>query len=253
MNTTYRLLEIKFDYNGQHQVITPVLLQDEHERILVDCGYPGFIPHLEKALGRYGVTLDAITHFIATHHDMDHIGSMAELKRKYPHIQMITHELEKPYLEGARKSLRLEQAESSLEEMPPEAKPYAEQFIRFLHSIETAEVDQTVSGGDTLPWCGGIEIVHTPGHMPGHISLYLPAIKTLIAADAVVIEDAKLAIANPQYTLDLEEAVRSVRRLLEYDIEHLVCYHGGLFQGDVRQSLHELLRTYPIDGTGAQV
>lgn len=253
MNTNYKLLEIEFDYNGQHQVITPVLLQDEHERILVDCGYPGFIPHLEKALGRYGIGLESITHFIATHHDMDHIGSMAELKRKFPHIHIITHELEKPYLEGTRKSLRLGQAESSLAEMTPEAKPYAEQFIRFLQSIETAEVDRTVSGGDTLPWCGGIKIVHTPGHMPGHISLYLPAGKTLIAADAVVIEDAKLAVANPQYTLDLEEAVRSVRRLLEYDIEQLVCYHGGVFHGDVRQALHELLRAYPIDGTNAQV
>lgn len=97
---------------------------------------------------------------------------------------------------------------------------------------------------ERLPWCGGIDIVHTPGHMPGHISLYLPASKTLIAGDAVVIEQGKLNIANPQFTLDLDEAVRSVQRLLAYDIEQLICYHGGLFHGDVKQALLELVREY---------
>lgn len=252
MNTNYHLLEIGFDYNGQSQVITPVLLQDEQEIILVDCGYPDFIPLLEEAASRSGIAIDTITKLIVTHHDMDHIGSLAALKRAYPHIEIIAHEVEKPYLEGAKKSLRLEQAESSFDDLPAEAKPHAEQFIRFLQSIETTKVDRAVSDGERLPWCGGIEIIHTPGHMPGHISLYLPASKTLIAADAVVIEDGKLAIANPQYTLDLDEAIRSVRRLLDYDIEQLICYHGGVFHGDVWQGIRQLLRAYPIDGTACR-
>ena len=36
--------------------------------------------------------------------------------------------------------------------------------------------------------------------MPGHISIYVNESRTLIAGDALVIEDKKLAIANPQYT-----------------------------------------------------
>jgi GrpB-like predicted nucleotidyltransferase (UPF0157 family)/glyoxylase-like metal-dependent hydrolase (beta-lactamase superfamily II) len=238
---SYRLLEIEFEYNGQKQAITPILLQDECETILIDCGYPNFMPLLEEAFSRNGVTLDSITKLIVTHHDMDHIGSLAALKRAYPHIEIIAHELEAPYIKGTRKSLRLEQAESTLDVLPAEAKPYAEQFIRFLQSIEPVAVDRTVSDRERLPWCGGIEIIHTPGHMPGHISLYLPASKTLIAADAVVIEEGKLAIANPQHTLDLDEALRSVHRLLEYDMEQIICYHGGLFHGDVKQSLRQLL------------
>lgn len=80
--------------------------------------------------------------------------------------------------------------------------------------------------------------------MPGHISLYLPASKTLIAGDAVVIEDGRLAIANPHYTLNLEEALRSVQRLLDSDIEQLICYHGGLFHGDAKQALRQLIVAY---------
>lgn len=240
----YRPLEIEFEYNGQNQVITPTIVQDERDTILIDCGYPNFMPLLEEAAGRHGISLDSITRLIVTHHDMDHIGSLAALKRAFPHIEIISHELEAPYIAGTRKSLRLEQAESTLEALPAEAKPHAEQFIRFLQSIEPVAVDRTVYSGERLPWCGGIEIIHTPGHMPGHISLYLPASKTLIAADAVVIEEGRLAIANPQYTLDPDEAIRSVERLLDYDIEELVCYHGGVFQGEVKQALRQLIHAY---------
>lgn len=242
--TNLHLLEIEFEQNGQKQVITPVLLQDEHEAILVDCGYPGFTGLIQKAAMEAGISLDALTRLIVTHHDMDHIGSLAALKRAYPHLEIIAHELDAPYITGAKKSLRLQQAESTLDDVPEEAKPHAEQFIRFLKTIEPGPVDRTVSHGERLPWCGGIEIVHTPGHMPGHISLYLPASKSLIAADAVVIEGGKLDIANPQYTLDLDEAVRSVRRLLDYDIEQIVCYHGGRFEGDGKQALRQLLHAY---------
>ncbi|SDC27020.1 Glyoxylase, beta-lactamase superfamily II [Paenibacillus sp. UNCCL117] len=242
--STYHLLDINFETNGQKQVITPILLQNELDTILIDCGYPNFLPLIEEAANRYNVTLDSLTKVIVTHHDMDHMGSLAALKRTYPHIDIIAHELEAPYIEGTKKSLRLEQAESTFNALTDEAKPYAEQFIRFLQSIEPAAVDRTVTHEEWLPWCGGIKIIHTPGHMPGHISLYLPASKTLIAADAVVIEEGELAIANPQYTMDLDEAIRSVERLLDYDIEQIICYHGGLFHGDVQQALQQLIHKY---------
>jgi len=87
-------------------------------------------------------------------------------------------------------------------------------------------------------------VVHTPGHMPGHISLYLPASRTMIAGDAVVIQEDKLEIANPQFTLDMAEAVRSIERLLSYEIDHLICYHGGVFQGQVKQALEQLHATH---------
>lgn len=240
----YRLLNIEFEHNGYKQVITPVILQDEHETVLVDCGYPGFMPLLAVEASKHGINFDSITKLIVSHHDIDHIGSLAEIKRTYPHIQIIAHELEAPYIDGTRKSQRLEQAQTTFESLPDEAKPQAEQFIRLLQSIAPAPVNQTVRSDELLPWCGGIEIIHTPGHMPGHISLYLPASRTLIAADAVVIEQGQLNIANPQFTLDLQEAVRSVQRLLDYDIERIICYHGGLYDGDVPTALRELVQRY---------
>ncbi|UHA73233.1 MBL fold metallo-hydrolase [Paenibacillus sp. 481] len=240
----YHLLDIEFEYDAQTQVITPIILRDARETILVDCGYPNFARLLKEAAIRYDVTLESITKLIVTHHDMDHIGSLAALKRAYPHIVIIAHELEAPHIDGTKKSLRLEQVEATFDVLPDEAKPHAEQFMNLLQSIEPIAVDRIVTNNEQLPWCGGIEIVHTPGHMPGHMSLYLPASNTLIAGDAVVIEQGQLNIANPQFTLDLDEAIRSVQRLLDYDIEQIICYHGGLFRGDVKQALKQLIHAY---------
>ncbi|MBY8914000.1 MBL fold metallo-hydrolase [Bacillus sp. YC2] len=234
-------LEIEFEYNQELHSITPVLLQDEHDTILIDCGYPGFINHLQEASARKGISLHSLTKVIATHHDIDHIGSLAALHRSHPDISVTAHEREAPYIDGSKKSLRLEQAESTFCSLQEEEKPYAKQFIRSLQSVEAAPVHRTVTDGELLPWCGGIRIVATPGHTPGHISLYLPAEKTMVAGDAVVIEDGKLNLANPRYTLHMNDAVRSVRRLLDYDIRQLICYHGGLFKGDAKKALLRLL------------
>jgi glyoxylase-like metal-dependent hydrolase (beta-lactamase superfamily II) len=242
--TNYRLLDIQFEWNGQQQTIWPVMIYDESDVILVDCGYPGFLHFLEEAAERSQFRFDHVTKLLLTHHDVDHVGSAASIKRKYPHIEIAAPALEVPYINGTQKPLRLAQAESTLHELTGEDKIRAEQFIRFLQSVEPVHVNQELHADDSLPWCGGIHVIHTPGHTPGHISLYLPSSKTLIAGDAIVIEHGKLNIANPQYAWDLKEAVRSVERLSAYDISQVVCYHGGLLQGDVKSALHQLIKEY---------
>ena len=109
-----------------------------------------------------------------------------------------------------------------------------------LESIENVDVDITLNDGDTFDWCGGIEIIETPGHMPGHISIYVKESRALIAGDALVVENSKLAIANPQYTLDMKEAKNSIKKLLNYDIDKIICYHGGIYNSDIKNSLDKI-------------
>lgn len=86
-----------------------------------------------------------------------------------------------------------------------------------LESVESCNVDKCLIDKDYFDFCGGIEIISTPGHMPGHISIYVKESKTLIVGDALVIESGELKIALPQYTLDIDEARKSVKKLLSYD------------------------------------
>jgi len=233
-------LEIKFDFAGSTNTIYPVILKDEKEMLLIDCGYPNFLPLIKHEAEKNGFDMNKLTKIIITHHDFDHMGSLAEFKRKYPHIKVLSSLNEERYVSGKEKSLRLQQAEAIYDRLPEEQKVEAREFQALLESIENVPVDICLNHKDFFPWCGGIEIIETPGHMPGHISIYLRDSKTLVAGDALVVENDELVIANPQYTLNLEEAKKTVKNLLNYGIEKIICYHGGVFIKNIKEALEKI-------------
>lgn len=91
--------------------------------------------------------------------------------------------------------------------MPEEPKEWALNFQKKLESVGNVDVDIELNDGDKFDCCGWIEIIETPGH----ISIYIKESKTLIARDALVIENNKLCMANPQYTLDMKEAKKAIK------------------------------------------
>ena len=98
-----------------------------------------------------------------------------------------------------------------------------------LRRVEPAPVDVFLSDGDYMDWGGGCRVIATPGHTPGHIALYFEKESLVITGDAIVPENGAPAIANPQFTLDMEQAVSSMRRLLNLGAKSFLCYHGGVF------------------------
>lgn len=224
------ILDVEMAYAGTADTIHPVLLSDDSHRVLIDCGYVGSLPKIEDALQKSGVPPQEITHVILTHQDHDHIGAAAAFKRKFPSVKIMASTIEAPYISGSQKSLRLEQAERLQRMLPPEQQGFGEAFCGLLRSVEPVQIDQTLNSDEQLPFCGGCLVVATPGHTPGHISLFLPEHETVIAGDAIALERGEPVIANPQFTLDLESAAASMERLLSYSAKRIVCYHGGVFE-----------------------
>lgn len=240
-----RLISLNINFisvTENNNFIHPVIIQSDKENILIDCGTPGSLPLLEKEAQKNNFDLSKLTKIIITHHDHDHMGALYEIKEKYPHIQVVSSLLEKPYIEGVKKSLRLEQAEKIYPTLSEEEKINAEYFHNILKSVKHVPIDIIIDGDSELEWCRGIKIISTPGHMPGHISIYSKKFKTLITGDAMVAENGKLLLANPQYTLNMDEAVNSIKRFLDYDIQQIVCYHGGIITGDIHSIITTLLK-----------
>lgn len=235
------VLEIRFMHNGVENIIYPVVISDEHEMILIDCGYPHFLPLIKEAFERKALDINKLTKVIITHHDFDHMGSLAQIKREYPNVKILASIHDAKYINGEEKSLRLQQAETLYDQLPKEEKESAKLFHNMLESIENVDVDIELRNKDFFEWCGGIGIIETPGHMPGHISIYIREIKTLVSGDALVVEDGVLAIANTQYTLDMSMAKNSIKELLNYDIDQIICYHGGIYTKDIKKSLKLIL------------
>ncbi|MFB0543802.1 MAG: MBL fold metallo-hydrolase [Candidatus Bathyarchaeia archaeon] len=81
--------------------------------------------------------------------------------------------------------------------------------------------------GERLPYCGGIEVIHVPGHSEGNCCYYLPEKKVMIAGDTIFgDEEGNLSAPPERYCLDVEQATREIKRLLDYDFDVLLIAQG---------------------------
>ncbi len=78
-------------------------------------------------------------------------------------------------------------------------------------------------------WGGGCEILLTPGHTPGHLSIRALDGSFCVTGDAAVREGTDLAVANPGFCLDLDEAEKSLAMLRRCCCKQYICCHGGIW------------------------
>ncbi|MEG7843204.1 MBL fold metallo-hydrolase [Bacillus mobilis] len=219
-------LPIVFEFNGAKQCIYPSLIIINNELTLVDTSYINFLPLIEDAILKHGYEMKNLKNIIITHYDDDHIGSLYDFKVKYPHVNIIASEIESQYINGDIKSERLAQAEVMLQRLPIEEKEFGEWFIQQLKNIRHISVDEKVCDGQMI-LNNECQIVATPGHTSGHISLYFPNSNCVITGDAAVQENCELVIANPNFCLDIEKAEESLKRIKNLKAATYYCYHGG--------------------------
>jgi glyoxylase-like metal-dependent hydrolase (beta-lactamase superfamily II) len=222
-----RALKIDFGDGGRRSIY-PALLCDKDDRILVDCGYPGFLPKLERSSAEAGVPFGEITGIVITHHDYDHYGALHEILEKYPHIRAMSSDFDAPFIDGTKESLRVRLMTEIWETLSDEARDTAKALKKKLDAAKPAKISLTLKDGDVMPWCGGTEVIATPGHMPGHISLCVRANKTIIAGDALVVAHGKLRVSDIKHAVDPKAAKTSAQKLLATDAGTFICYHGGV-------------------------
>ena len=220
-------LNITFPYGDGVQTLCPTLIADGDVLALADCGYPGQFPLLEAAIRAAGFSPDALTHVVLTHHDDDHMGAASALLRACPRARVLAGAEEAPYIDGRETSLRLRQAEALQPSLPPEMQDWGRAFQARLRAVEPVPVHRPLTDGEILPWCGGCRVMATPGHTPGHISLFFPSLRTVITGDAAVVENGALSVANPQFALDLSAAEASLTALKALPADTYHCFHGG--------------------------
>jgi glyoxylase-like metal-dependent hydrolase (beta-lactamase superfamily II) len=72
----------------------------------------------------------------------------------------------------------------------------------------------------------GMQVVHTPGHTEGHISLFDPLTSTLVAGDAMNGAEGGVAGANPKYTPDMATAGESIKKIAQLQFDAVYFGHG---------------------------
>ena len=227
-----RIIELTLQMpDGRKEVpIHPIVLQDDEYLTLVDCGFIGSLRLLEIELGKHGISIEQLTALVLTHHDHDHMGAAAALKRANPRIQIYSSLEESVYISAREKPLRLVQAEELQAQLPPQQQAFGRMFCDMLRRVEPVTVDAHLTDSQETGWCGGCQVLLSAGHTPGHISLYCKGLDAVIVGDAFALEYDTPVLANPQFTLDVEMAKRSMEKLLSLKAWTYYCYHGGIYR-----------------------
>lgn len=244
------VLKIEKTIDKENVVLYPTLIQNAGRTYLVDCGYDETPDEFENEIKKLGITITDLKGVIVTHDDHDHLGGLRYLKQKNQNLEIYCGEHEKDSVSGLIKSERLIQAESSLACIPEEFKSWAQNFIRKLKNVRRFNVDKVFKDNDTFE--DTIKIIHTPGHTKGHIALFCTEEETLIAGDSLVIENGKFNIANPSYTLHMEQAIESVEKIRKLNPRKIICYHGGVMETNIGENLQMLIDKYKSNPTSTQ-
>ena len=203
-----------------------VLTWDESNLVLIDSGFPGQTSAIAGAISNAGFRAEALTHIILTHQDWDHIGCIMDLQRIVPNLKVIAHEKEAPYIDGRRTPIKLAARLERHDSLSEKQLEYYKNQKLFYES-QRIIIAQTLRHGDIIQICGGIEVVHTPGHTPGHIALYLRQSRIMVCGDAAKVKDGQLLSIQSSSHYNPELAAITFEKLRACDMSGIVAYHGG--------------------------
>ena len=212
--------------------------------VLVDTGMPtSEAAIVREAERRFGRSRPAA--IILTHGHFDHVGSAQALANRWD-APIYAHRLEMPYVTGRSP-------------YPPQdptvdggavAKLLSRTFPRGPFDLEDRV--RTLPEDGSVPGTTGWRWIHTPGHSPGHVSLFRDEDRTLIVGDAFVTmrqESLVAAFTRKQevsrppayFTPDWESARSSVLALAHLDPEVAATGHGIPMSGAwLRRELNHL-------------
>jgi glyoxylase-like metal-dependent hydrolase (beta-lactamase superfamily II) len=222
------------------------------EWILVDSGTPGSAGSILKATAEHMGAGSVPKAILLTHGHFDHAGSARELAAHWG-VKIYVHHREKPFVNGS----------SKYPPADPTVGGFMAQVIRFVPDIgldltpwlrELTELK--------LPWLQEWQLIETPGHTAGHISLFREGDGTLLAGDAITtvnqdnifsaISQARQVSRPPAYyTPNWEQAQASVIKLAGLNPRVIAAGHGNPMSGDeALQQLHDLARNFPVPEYG---
>ena len=183
------------------------VLNCPEEVVLVDTGMgETAIDLIEAELASIGKTWVDVEIVLITHRHGDHIRNLKKVKN----------------LTGARVMAQKKEAPA-------------------IEAQTDVEVEYLDHGGH-LPYCGGIEVIHVPGHTEGNCCYYLPDKKVMIAGDTVFGDEEGNIFPPPEkYCLDVEQATREIKRLLNYDFDTLLYTHGKDVLKEAKRRVRELI------------
>ncbi len=211
------------------------LLDDGTGLTLIDTLWDTDARHVLAYMKSIGHTVADLKHIVLTHGHRSHLGGMAALKR-LSGATIYSHEWEADIIAGEREAQRV----SPWPKRPLRAYPIQLGCALGLGKHPPCPVDRTLKDGD---WVGPVQVVHAPGHTPGHLAFYWPEPRVLFAGDAIATWP-EFSAGWPGLNLNIKQHRASLRRMAELDAQVVAVGHGEPITRGAAERVRALAKSF---------
>jgi glyoxylase-like metal-dependent hydrolase (beta-lactamase superfamily II) len=200
-----------------------------HDRaVLVDTGLaetPAAV--IDPYLSRAGLEPDVV---LISHADNDHVGGNRAFRDAHPDSIFACHELDRRWVESNEALVRENYGWHAAYGFPPMD---ADELLASMGG--DSPIDIGLHGGETIRLDGGrrVEVLHLPGHTPGHLGLWDAQTRAAIVIDAVladgIYDRAGNKLIPPRY-YNLQALRETIARLEVLRPELLLTAHYPILE-----------------------
>lgn len=201
-------------------------LEDDGSVTLVDCGLKRAPAAIVRGLAALGRRPSDVQRIVLTHAHEDHAGGAARMVAETSADGVVVHTSEAEY---ARTGTR-----------PPVQRTLFSR-MRSGNFAPVPVVDEVLDG-QFLDIAGGVQVLHTPGHTPGHISLLHPESGVLITGDSIFNMNARMRWPLSAFCTDAVQNQDTAARLAEAEYTTAAFTHGPHIAQTGREAIRSFLR-----------
>jgi glyoxylase-like metal-dependent hydrolase (beta-lactamase superfamily II) len=205
-------------------------IEDDGSVTLVDTGLKTAPKKISAAIKSLGKDVTDIRKILFTHSHDDHASGAAKIIEIIGTPEVLAHREEVKYLESG-------------ENPPRDLTHFAGFIFRFMPKggFDPIRVDSSFDDRQVLPIAGGLEVMHTPGHTPGHVSFLHKSSGVLITGDSVFNFGFKLAWSLSAFCTSFNQSKETAKKFLDLEFETAAFTHGPHIQNGGKRALEKFL------------
>ncbi len=204
-----------------------LLRSDDGQLTLVDTGLKGAPRRILAAIEEIGGSPADVTTILLTHAHADHTGGARTMARAVGRGTTV-HADDADYVRTGT--------------APPLDKgTLLGRLLKRSQAADPAPVERTLTDGEILPIAGGLHVVHTPGHSPGHVSLLHRDTGILITGDAIWNMWSRRTWPVFAFCTNTAMTQQTAHTLADLEYSTAAFTHGPEIAGNGREAVREFL------------